>query len=133
MHLIRGFSHRPLTHSFAQAGWYPDLPVRRLSNRRGYTSSRPRKSERKSAIFSWGGEDRETNNGGGALGTMVSLAAIRCSVSLREPGVALGLIWGYGTLVRRTTRQHSVLTLTSAGRRMLVFPNRFAPRSPRSG
>ena len=39
-------------HSLAQAGAYPDLPVFRLSNRRGYTSSRPRKSERHSAIVS---------------------------------------------------------------------------------
>jgi len=34
-----------------QAGAYPDFPVLRLSNRRGYTSCRPRKSERNSAIF----------------------------------------------------------------------------------
>ena len=51
-HLMRGFSQMPRTHSLAQAGAYPDFPVFRLSNRRGYTSSRPRKSERKSAIFS---------------------------------------------------------------------------------
>lgn len=38
----------PRTHSCAQAGAYPDFPVFRLSNRRAYTSSRPRKSERKS-------------------------------------------------------------------------------------
>jgi hypothetical protein len=34
-HLMRGFSQMPRTHSFAQAGAYPDLPVFRLSNRRG--------------------------------------------------------------------------------------------------
>ena len=50
-HLMRGFSHTPRTHSLAQAGAYPDLPVLRLSNRRGYTSSRPRKSDRNRAIF----------------------------------------------------------------------------------
>ena len=33
-------------------GCVADFPVFRLSNRRGYTSSRPRKSERNSAIFS---------------------------------------------------------------------------------
>ena len=48
---MRGFSQTPRTHSLAQAGVYPDLPVLRLSNRRGYTSSRPRKSDRNSAIF----------------------------------------------------------------------------------
>src|SRR5262249_25148542 len=51
-HLIRGFSHTPFTHSFAHAGAYPALPVFRLSKRRGYTSSRPRKSDRKRRIFS---------------------------------------------------------------------------------
>ena len=51
MRLMRGFSHTPRTHSLAQAGAYPDLPVVRLSNRRGYTSSQPRKSERNRAIF----------------------------------------------------------------------------------
>ena len=51
-HLMRGFSQMPRTHSLAQAGAYPDLPVFRLSNRRGYTSSRPRKSERNNPIFS---------------------------------------------------------------------------------
>lgn len=45
-------SQMPRTHSFAQAGAYPDLPVLRLSNLRGYTSSRPRKRERNRAIFS---------------------------------------------------------------------------------
>jgi hypothetical protein len=89
--LIRGLSHRPLTHSFAQAGWYPDLPVRRLSNRRGYTSSRPRKGERKSAIFSWDGEACETSNGVGLLGTRVSLAGIGCRVTPREFGVLIGV------------------------------------------
>jgi hypothetical protein len=34
-HLIRGFSQIPRTHSFVQAGAYPDLPVFRLSKRRG--------------------------------------------------------------------------------------------------
>src|SRR3990172_4486412 len=60
-HLIRGFSQMPRTHSFAQAGAYPDLPVFRLSNRRGYTSSRPRKSDRKSAILSADEDCRWTN------------------------------------------------------------------------
>jgi hypothetical protein len=31
---MRGFSHTPRTHSLAQAGAYPDLPVLRLSNLR---------------------------------------------------------------------------------------------------
>ena len=34
-HLILGFSQMPGTHSFAHAGTEPDLPVFRLSNRRG--------------------------------------------------------------------------------------------------
>lgn len=34
-HLTWGFSQTPRTHSFAHAGAYPDLPVLRLSNRRG--------------------------------------------------------------------------------------------------
>ena len=34
-HLMRGFSQTPRTHSFPQAGAYPDLPVFRLSKRRG--------------------------------------------------------------------------------------------------
>ena len=55
-HLIRGFSQTPRTHSLAQAGAYPDLPVFRFSNRRGYTSSRPRKSDRNKAILTAGGE-----------------------------------------------------------------------------
>src|SRR5579864_7790182 len=48
---MRGFSQIPRTHSFAQAGAYPALPLFRLSKRRGYTSSRPRKRDRKSAIL----------------------------------------------------------------------------------
>jgi hypothetical protein len=34
-HLILGFSQAPRTHSFAQAGWYPERPVFRLSKRTG--------------------------------------------------------------------------------------------------
>src|SRR5438477_7392730 len=52
-HLMRGFSQMPRTHSLAHAGAYPDLPVFRLSNRRAYTSSRPRKRDRKRAILVW--------------------------------------------------------------------------------
>src|SRR6185436_17299173 len=59
-HLTRGFSQTPLTHSFAHAGAYPDLPVFLLSNRRGYTSARPRKSDRKRPIFSLDGDVRSS-------------------------------------------------------------------------
>lgn len=51
---MRGFSHTPRNHSFPQTGEYPALPVFADSNRAGYTSARPRNSERKSAIFSAG-------------------------------------------------------------------------------
>ena len=51
-HLIFGFSQIPRTHSLPHAGEYPALPVLRLTKRRAYTSGRPRKSERKNAIFS---------------------------------------------------------------------------------
>ena len=62
-HLIRGFSQTPLTHSFAHAGAYPALPVLRLSKRRGYTSSRPRKSDRKIRILSSDDERWSTTPG----------------------------------------------------------------------
>lgn len=42
----------PRTHSFAQAGEYPDLPVLRFSHRRGNTSVRPEKSRRNNRIIS---------------------------------------------------------------------------------
>ena len=57
-HLTRGFSQMPRTHSCVHAGAYPDRPVVRLSKRRGYTSSRPWKSDRNSAIFSSGDANR---------------------------------------------------------------------------
>ena len=52
VHLTRGFSQTPRTHSLAHAGAYPDLPVVLLSKRLGYTSARPRNRDPKSAIFS---------------------------------------------------------------------------------
>jgi len=54
--VARGASDTAQWVYVAQAGAYPDFPVFRLSNRRGYTSSRPRKSARNSAIFA-SGED----------------------------------------------------------------------------
>ena len=62
------------THSCAHAGAYPDLPVFRLSKRRGYTSSRPRKSERNSATLSRGDDDWLTR---GALGFMGATRDLR--------------------------------------------------------
>ena len=38
---MRGFSQTPRTHSLAQAGAYPDLPVLRLSNRRVHVVAAP--------------------------------------------------------------------------------------------
>src|SRR6266478_2898507 len=53
---MRGFSHTPRTHSFPQAGENPAFPDFALSKRLGYTSSRPRNSDRKSSIFADAGE-----------------------------------------------------------------------------
>lgn len=50
-HSTRGFSQMPARHSFAHAGEQPDLPVL-LSQRIGYTSSRPRNRLAKSFTFS---------------------------------------------------------------------------------
>jgi hypothetical protein len=52
VHLIRGFSQIPRTHSLRHAGAYPVLPVFEFSHLRGKTSSRPRKSERNRVILS---------------------------------------------------------------------------------
>src|SRR5216683_8167615 len=52
VHLIRGFSQMPRTHSLRHTGAYPALPVFGFSHLRGKTSSRPRKSERKTVILS---------------------------------------------------------------------------------
>jgi hypothetical protein len=72
----RLFSQWPLTHSFAQAGASPDLPVLRLSNRRGYWSSRPRKRARDKAIFSsgdrWWTRPRSRPTESGSRATMSS-------------------------------------------------------------
>src|ERR1017187_1254483 len=51
-HLVFGLPQRPRTHSFPQAGEYPDLPDLAFSHRRGKTSGRPRKRSLKRRTFS---------------------------------------------------------------------------------
>jgi hypothetical protein len=78
-HLMRGFSQTPRTHSLAQAGAYPDRPVLRLSNRRGYTSSRPRKSDRNRAIFAADDDVRSTDL------EITSMRSMSCSATRSRP------------------------------------------------
>src|ERR1017187_281131 len=51
-HLVFGLPQRPRTHSFPQAGEYPDFPDLAFSHRRGKTSGRPRKRSLKRRTFS---------------------------------------------------------------------------------
>jgi hypothetical protein len=46
--------------------------VFRLSNRRGYTSSRPRKSDRKRAILAWDDDVRSTQPEIGSIGISIN-------------------------------------------------------------
>ena len=80
-HLIRGFSQMPRTHSFPHAGAYPDFPVRRLSKRRGYTSSRPRKSDRNSTTLV-SGEDRQST---GSIQIMPTINGVKPAYAHTAP------------------------------------------------
>jgi len=60
-----------------ERGRQPDFPVFRLSNRRGYASSRPRKRERKSAIVACAGDEWLTTNEVASVDTNASLLSLR--------------------------------------------------------